>query len=102
VFVKGSFKVIESSRDAEMVSSIKMQRYIRLDFVGFFFDWSSRIRMAVTYLWWKSSRIVKSSNRRFTSYYDLLTSLLVINFHVKMHTSCMNGIALTELGRYAC
>ena len=38
VFVKGSLRVIASSLEAEIVSSIKMQRYIKFDFVGFFFD----------------------------------------------------------------
>jgi hypothetical protein len=38
VFVKGSLKVIASSREAEMVSNIKMHKYIKLDLVGFFFD----------------------------------------------------------------
>jgi hypothetical protein len=38
LFVKGSFKVMANSRDAEIVSSMKIQRYMRFDFVGFFFD----------------------------------------------------------------
>jgi hypothetical protein len=36
--VKGSFRVIASSREAEMDKSMKMQRYIKLDLVWFFLD----------------------------------------------------------------
>ena len=59
--VKGSLRVIASSREAEMESIMKMQRYIRLDLVWFFLLESSRMRMPTTNLLWKSSRIVKSS-----------------------------------------
>lgn len=62
---KGSFRIMASSREAENDSSMKMHRYIRLDFVGFFFDWSSKMRMANRNLEWKSSRMVKSSKACF-------------------------------------
>ena len=58
----GSFTALASSRDAEIDSSMKMHRYIKLDFVWFFFDWSSRMRMPTRNFLWKSSRMVKSSN----------------------------------------
>ena len=60
--MKGSFKVIASSLDADMESIMKIQRYMRFDFVWFFLEESSRIKIPTTNLLWKSSRIVKSSN----------------------------------------
>jgi len=38
VLVNGSLRVIASSLEADIVKSMKMQRYIKFDFVGFFFD----------------------------------------------------------------
>jgi hypothetical protein len=36
-----------SSREPDIDSSINVARYIKLDFVGFFFDWSRIIRIAI-------------------------------------------------------
>jgi len=36
--VKGVFKFIANSREADIVSIKKIVRYIKLDFVGSFFD----------------------------------------------------------------
>jgi hypothetical protein len=46
----------------EIVRSMKMVRYIKFDFVGFFLLWSSRINTPSKIFEWKSSREVKSSN----------------------------------------
>ena len=43
--MKGSLRAFASSRDAEIDKSMKMHKYIKFDFVWFFFDWSRRIRM---------------------------------------------------------
>lgn len=59
--MNGSFRAFASSREAEIDSSMKMHRYIKFDFVWFFFDWSSKMRMPTRNFLWKSSRMVKSS-----------------------------------------
>ena len=47
---------MESSLLEEIVSSMKIVRYIRFDLVGFFLLWSSKINTPNRILLWKSSR----------------------------------------------
>ena len=41
----GWFRFMAISLDELIVSIIKIVRYIKFDLVGFFFDWSKRMRM---------------------------------------------------------
>ena len=60
--LNGVFNVIASSRDEDIDKSMKMQRYMRLLLVGFFFDLSNKMSSPSTKNSWKSVRWVKSSN----------------------------------------
>ncbi len=61
VSVHGALRFMASSLLAEIVRSMKMVRYIKFDFVGFFLLWSRRINIPSRTFEWKSSLEVKSS-----------------------------------------